>query len=326
MKKNLISLFIICSVIQFAFAQNSSITVFSPDGDRLYVVLDGIRQNDTPLTNVKITDLDRPNYVVKVIFENAMMEDIDQNVMLQDYDGNSLEVVYSIRLNKKGVLDMRVSSFNEVQTRPTKEENVVKYHAIENTIPKVSVIPIENSRTVTTTTTTTTTPGTTENVNINMGFGTGINTSLTENGENVNINMNIGGFNTNTGTTTTTQHISSTTSSSSTNITMPVAPVVEKGCVNPMNGSDFSAAKTSVSKQSFADSQMKTAMQFTKVNCLSVNQIKEMMGLFSFEDDKLDYAKYAYDFCTDKNKYFMLAEEFSFSSNADSLNDFIDKK
>lgn len=322
MKTIITSLLLFCSIVQIAFAQNSSLTVFSQEGERFYVVLDGIRQNDMPMTNVKITDLDRPNYKVKVIFDNASIDDINKNVFLQDVDGNPVDVVYNVRPNKKGIMDMRISSFNEVQTVSTKEENVVKYHAEENPMPT------QNSKTVTTTTTVTSPSTTTqESINVNMGFGTGVNATVTEDGENVNINMNIGGMGTNMGATTTSKQVTTTTTTSSnTNVATQTKPIEEKGCTFAMSNSDFSAAKASVNKQSFSDSKMKTAKQFTKANCLSVNQIKEIMNLFSFDDDKLEYAKYAYDYCVDKNKYFMLAEEFSFSSSSDSLNDYIDGK
>lgn len=323
MNKILATLFLFCAIAQFTIAQNSSLTVFSQEGERFYVVLDGVRQNDMPMTNVKITDLDRPNYKVKVIFDDASIEDINKNVFLQDVDGNPVEVVYNIRPNKKGIMDMRISSFNEVQTSSSNEENVVKYHAVENPLPA------QSSKTVTTTTTVTSPSTTTkESVNVNMGgFGTGVNATVTEEGENVNINMNIGGFGTNMGATTTTKQVTTTTTTSSpTSRSTVVSEPVEKGCVFAMSSSDFSAAKASVNKQSFSDSKMKTAKQFTKANCLSVNQIKEIMNIFSFDDDKLEYAKYAYDYCVDKNKYFMLAEVFSFSSNADELNDYIDGK
>lgn len=322
MKTIITSLVLLLFATEFIFAQNSSLTVFSQDGEKFFVILDGVRQNDFPNTNVKITDLDRPNYRVKIIFDNAKLEDIDKNVFLQDVDGNAVDVVYSIRPNRKGVLDMRISSFNEAQSAPVaKEENVVKYHTQEN--------PIQEQQTTTTTVTTTTTNGgtTKESVNMNLGVsGTGVNATVTdENGETINVNMNIGDMMRMDGGTTTTTKKVTTTSSTNINTAAP-APVKEKGCTVAMSSSDFNVAKASVNKQSFSDSKMKTAKQFTKANCLSVNQIKEIMNLFSFDDDKLEYAKYAYDYCVDKNKYFMLAEEFSFSSSSDSLNDYIDGK
>lgn len=54
-----------------SFAQNSSnLIVFSEDGLKFYLILNGIRQNEVPLTNVKVVDLNQPYYSAKIIFED----------------------------------------------------------------------------------------------------------------------------------------------------------------------------------------------------------------------------------------------------------------
>lgn len=101
-----------------------------------------------------------------------------------------------------------------------------------------------------------------------------------------------------------------------------------KGCNNrfEMSASNFSAALASVKKQSFEDTRLKTAKQVVAANCLSSNQIVELCKAFSFEDNKLELAKFSYDFCTDKRNYFKLNDIFSFSSNVDALSDYIQNR
>jgi hypothetical protein len=48
------------------------------------------------------------------------------------------------------------------------------------------------------------------------------------------------------------------------------------------------------------------------------------MGLFSFEDSKLEWAEYAYGKTTDPNNYYQLNDGFTFSSSVDSLNEYIE--
>jgi len=354
MKKIILLSLIFFSFAQTIFAQTSSVTFFSQNGERFFVILDGVRQNDKPGTNVKVTDLDRPNYRVTIIFENANLNNINKNIFVQDVDGSMTNSVYNVRTDKKGNMDFRLSSFSEVSSAPAaKEENVVKYHAVENPLPAQPTqntttvkAPVETTKTVTTTTTTTTakpqTTKTTESVNINLGgfgIGTNVTTEFSEDDENVNINMNVGGFGTTNvnATTTTKQTVTTTTTTSapaqtttrevaSAPVAQPAAQPVAQGCVTAMSSADFSRAKTSVQNQSFSESRMKTAKQFTRANCLNVNQIREIMDLFSFDDDRLEYAKFAYDFCVDKRNYFQLSDGFKFSSSSDSLNDFLDKK
>jgi hypothetical protein len=168
--------------------------------------------------------------------------------------------------------------------------------------------------------------------------GTGANVKVDQGSESVNVNINLdgmkdlinmgdGGSNAQmTTTTTTTRTTTRTTTENAIDNTYqpPAAAPANKGCVLAMSSSDFEKGKLTVSKQSFAESMMKSAKQMTKVNCMSIKQIRDIMDLFSFEESKLEYAKFAYEYCVDKKNYFQLTEAFSFSSSSDSLNEFLD--
>lgn len=345
MKSMMFTLLFAISTLANIYAQNASLTFFSQEGERFYVILNGIRQNDKPSANVKVTDLGLPNYKAKIIFEDPSANSIDRNLFVQDADGKFADLVYNIRKDKKGVYTMRLSGFSEVASAApaSQQTSVVAYHT-EETAPAAPVQPATTTKQTTTTTTTTTKPANTtthqENVNINLGglgFGVNVNSSVTEDADgNVNMNVNMGGLNTNASvkqsstTTTTTTTTTKTTSNPAVGQPTPVAaatPVVkEQGCVRAISATDFAAGKKSITSSSFSETQMKTAKTFTKNNCLSVAQIREVMGIFSFEASKLEYAKYAYDFCVDKKNYFQLTEAFTFSSSKDELNDFLDAK
>ena len=75
--------------------------------------------------------------------------------------------------------------------------------------------------------------------------------------------------------------------------------------------------------ESFDSSRLKLAKQIIMSNPMSVNQIMDICKLFSFESNKLDFAKFAYRHCTDKNRYFMLNDVFSFESSKRELRDYI---
>jgi hypothetical protein len=92
-----------------------------------------------------------------------------------------------------------------------------------------------------------------------------------------------------------------------------------------MTPSNFETMKKSVESKPFSDTKMSTAKIATKNNCLSVNQVKEISKLFSMDEDKLAYAKYAYDYCVDKGNYFQVSEVFSFSATTDEFNEFLEK-
>jgi hypothetical protein len=92
-----------------------------------------------------------------------------------------------------------------------------------------------------------------------------------------------------------------------------------------MGSADFGKLKQSVEAKPFSDTKMSTAKVATKNACLSVNQIKEICNLFSMDEDKLAYAKYAYDYCTEKGNYYQVGDVFSFSTSTDELNAFLEK-
>ena len=48
-------------------AQNSSVILFTENGERFTAILNGVRQNDNPETNVKITGLNAEFYKLKVL-------------------------------------------------------------------------------------------------------------------------------------------------------------------------------------------------------------------------------------------------------------------
>jgi hypothetical protein len=90
-----------------------------------------------------------------------------------------------------------------------------------------------------------------------------------------------------------------------------------------MNNGDFEEAKRTVAANGFDETRLSTAKQIASSNCLSTNQIAALIKIFSFEESKLDFAKYAYDFCVDRNNYFKIANSFSFESSKTELNDYV---
>jgi hypothetical protein len=176
-----------------SFAQSTGdVTVFSNTGDQFYVVLNGIRQNNSPETNVKVTNLNNNWYSCKIISANNNFT-LEKNIPVK-YD---TVMTYQI-INKKGKYKLRFySEAPNGNATVAPDQTVVTYHATETVDPvtnnsgnttNTSDVNINNgsSTTVTTTTTTNTTSS-----NNGMGTSTTINEGTTGNGESVSINMNV---------------------------------------------------------------------------------------------------------------------------------------
>jgi hypothetical protein len=88
---------------------------------------------------------------------------------------------------------------------------------------------------------------------------------------------------------------------------------------NVTDDNTFRNLKDYVSRQSFDSSKLSAAKEVTQNNRLKSSQVADLCKLFSFDDNRLEYAKYAYNYVSDKGNYYLVSNTFSFSSNADAL-------
>jgi hypothetical protein len=331
----LTSAIIICSFLA-SFAQQATATIFSENGEKFWIVMNGQKQNAAAQTNVKLTALTEPYYKIKIIFEDETLGSVDDDIRTVGAENEPEDVTYVIKKNNKGKYVMRVNSFQAAKgsTEPAKDQVSVPAHADQKPQQTTQGGAQQTGGGSVTTTTTTHQTTTSGNTNPNGGnVGMSVNDGM---GGNVQFNMNVSGMDLNAGgastTTTTTTHTTSTSSSSNDNYSQPAnntaapAPAASNKCMSPMSSTTFSNAKKQVEGQSFEENKLQVAKQVLKANCISTAQIKEMLGQFSFEKTKVDYAKFAYDRCTDQGDYFNLNDAFSFSSSVTELNDYINSK
>ena len=97
----------------------------------------------------------------------------------------------------------------------------------------------------------------------------------------------------------------------------------DRGSRRAMDNNAFQQLKQSIGNESFDNTRLKVAKQFIATNYFTTAQVKELVLLFSFENSRLDIAKYAYDYTVDKGNYFLINDAFSFSNSKDALMDYI---
>ncbi len=308
-----------------SFAQNTSnLVIFSEGGEKFILNIDGVAQNSEPATNVKATGLTGDFHQISVQFADKSLGMVNQNIMLEA----GLELKAVVMMKKKGGYALRpfgepvaISNAPEAPQAPAPPVYVNDPGTPATTQTTTVAAPV--STTVTTTSTTNT--GTGEHFNMNVGIGE------TKMDVNIQINDGMGGM----GTSTTVHTTETVTHSSNTTAPVKAAPVqaapepvaaeVVHTC-GPMAGGDFGSAKKSIDSKSFEDSKMTTAKQILKGNCMSTDQIIEMMGLFTYEESKIDFAKAAHDKCSDPQNYWKLNDAFTFSSSIDDLNEYLESK
>jgi hypothetical protein len=301
-----------------SFAQNSSnLIIFSEDGLKFYVILNGIRQNEVAMTNVKISGLTQPYYGAKIVFEDPKQPILEKKYLnVTDPESKApLEVTYKIKRNNKLVNVLRFFSQIPIAQSAPASPNITEVHYNTEPLPEIGT-------TVTTQQTTTTNGANGANGNVNIGINMP--------GVNMSVNINDPEM-VKESTTTTTSYTTTTTTTNGNSTEQPKVvdkpnttnTSVNQGCGGsmPMSDASFIAAKKTISKQSFDDTKLTTAKQILKTNCLSSAQIKEIMLLFSFEATRLELAKLGYTKCVDVNNYFLLNDAFSFESSVEELNE-----
>jgi len=368
MKRLMFLISLICVVaIKSLVAQSSQITIFHQDGERFWVIIDGVKQNAQPQASVFLSDV-KPEFLrVKIIFENEKIADINQSLQTRDVDENYTHTKYIIKLAKKKTV-MRFHSYEVLKTdleitRAQPEPNKI---GVPEPVVAVPVI-VEPQSTTTTTTTITTQAVETKPTSETIGVGIQVTDPITGQPVGMDVNIKIptsetgefdmstttktpeGNFNSSTQVTTTQTTVTTTqTVKEPQTQTAIVAKPVERqpavnvvvpaekpsayempgyngkiGCPWPMVEQDFASAKQSISSKSFEDSKLTIAKQIISNNCLLCSQIKEIMGLFTFEDSKLEFAKYAYGYVYDLNNYYKLNDAFTFESSIDELDEYI---
>lgn len=90
-----------------------------------------------------------------------------------------------------------------------------------------------------------------------------------------------------------------------------------------MNPRDYDAAVTMIRKENFDEKRLDGAKRIIAFNPMDVRQIAGICRLFTFEANRLEFAKYAYRYCVDPNNYFLLDEVFTFGSSKEDLHRFI---
>lgn len=345
--KKIYTLLALLTLSAAANAQNASAVVFSELGEKFTLFLNGEKQNEQPQANVKIKDLTGEFYQARIDFEDGSLPDFANNNFAVQ---KGSEVTYVVKKNKKGEYVLRFASQSEMTASSTpapagtnkpvdsEVKRISEVDKTESTGGNITMntsvtgiqtgADVEVTETTTTTTTTKPTP-TTTGEKVNMGINVG--------GINMGVNIDIKDDTMIEDTEVEKKSSTTVTKTTTTTRTTPAAPSAKPkedvvivtgtgGCLNAMSQTDYNAAKNNISSKGFDETKLSTAKTIVKANCMSAAQIKGICQQFGFDESRLAFAKYAYDYCTDKNNYYVVNEAFSFSDSTEELNEFIQSK
>lgn len=340
----LLSLFI--AISGWLHAQNANAVFFTENGEPFTLIMNGIRKNDRPETNVKISGLNESPYSIKVIFADTGLGVLNDKI----YAANYKERTYVIKSKNissasKGLKKAGVNIGRQLKSGD-KEEAAKQKEEIDNTDSKYVVKLLSeaivdaptgntsttntqqpakstqnNSQTSTVSTTTHSTSVSGTGSNTSSGASVNIGASGNDGGDQFSMNINI---NDGMGQPVPNQTQQTQTTTTTTHYVMPGYNGAI-GCPWPMSQGDFEAAKRSIAEKSFEDSKLTIAKQIIGSNCIVSSQVKEIMMLFNFEETRLDFAKHAYKYTYDINNYYKVNDAFTFESSIEELNEHIER-
>lgn len=328
------------------FAQNNSLNVFSQDGDPFFLIVNGVKQNPEPQTNVTADGLNKETlYKVKVVFADGVTPDADKSIFFEKDDQLMTTAidkkmkdgkVKKVKLRYAGLTDKETNSNTTTATTHTNGTS----HNHQNGTSTSGTYQGNSGHNSSTQTTTSTTSTTTQS----NGEGGSVNVNMTdpETGENVSIgiDVNVSGSGSNTSTqtnssnTTTTTTTTTSSSGSTSDYNDPANGYNDNvptyvpgysgnvGCDNALLNEN--EVKKALADESFSDDKMMVLKQATKTKCVSTGQVISFMEEFSFEKDQLEVAKFLYDKTYDQDNYFKVINELSFSASKKELNEYID--
>ena len=91
----------------------------------------------------------------------------------------------------------------------------------------------------------------------------------------------------------------------------------------PMNYERFQQLKQSIERESFDKNKMDLLRSILPNNRVTSQQVRELAYLISFENTRLELAKFAYRYTSDRGNYFVVNDVFNFGSSKTELTRYI---
>ena len=108
-------------------------------------------------------------------------------------------------------------------------------------------------------------------------------------------------------------------------IPLPPPPIpVEEGPY-PISEEEFSSLANSIKNESFQENQLSVVQISARYNYFTVNQVVNVIDLFSFSDGKLKALEYLYPNVVDKYNSHQIIKAFTYSSDKEKAQEIINR-
>ena len=297
--RNFISTAILCLLVLAGIAQNNDFVFYTDNGDKFTLYLNNVKQNATAATNVKAENISGKSISVRVVFERSGVPTFSRTMSVSS---NDKEIKVQLVKGRENVYTMKTVSTTD------------RHHSSSNN-NSTTVVKGSNGSNETKDNGHGGNGGHGNNNgghgNNNGGYGNnGHGNGGHGNGGYGNNNHGNGGYGNggygnngywNNG----------------------YGPTDNPRCHFPMQQNDFNSLRSQVRARYFDSSRMTVAKQACRYNCMTSDQIRDLCKEFAYESNRLDFAKYAFEYCYDRYRYYIVGQAFTYSSSVDQLNRYI---
>jgi Domain of unknown function (DUF4476) len=100
---------------------------------------------------------------------------------------------------------------------------------------------------------------------------------------------------------------------------------INEGYNGMLSYQEFAILMDQIRRNTFDKGRMEEAKKLTRNNRLTVNQILEITRLFTFENNRLEYAKFAYEYAYDRQNYQQVVDVMAFENSKKELRKYIER-
>lgn len=318
MKKTLLALFVL-PLAQLANAQTNNLIVFSEDGHPFHLIVNGVAQNANPETSVRVDGVSTQSNRLKFIFDDDTYGSADKTVFLSEW---GKEYTYKVKRSAAtGDLVIKLEG-----SKP-----------IPGLMPAPQPTAVATGPAGTQTSVAVSNGGGSTNMSTSAG-GTSVQASSTSTSSSfsmsgsTNMSVNVSGIGINTPggaplpTYQEVQTVNQTIQASRPpHYVMPgyTGPI---GCPWPIDQGQFSGMKQSIASKTWDETKLSQAKTMISTNCLTADQVRDLVKLMGWEQTRLDLAKYAYAYTYDIGNYWKVNDAFEWEQSITDLNAFISSR
>lgn len=307
--RNFISTAILCLLVLAGIAQNNDFVFYTDNGDKFTLYLNNVKQNATAATNVKAENISGKSISVRVVFERSGVPTFSRTMSVSS---NDKEIKVQLVKGRENVYTMKTVSTTD------------RHHSSSNN-NSTTVVKGNNGSNETKDNGH---GGNGGHGNNNGGHGNnngGHGNNGHGNGGHGNGGYGNGGYGNNNHGNGGYGNGGYGNGGYGNNgyWNNGYGPTDNPRCHFPMQQNDFNSLRSQVRARYFDSSRMTVAKQACRYNCMTSDQIRDLCKEFAYESNRLDFAKYAFEYCYDRYRYYIVGQAFTYSSSVDQLNRYI---